>query len=268
MSYQLKGLQVSLTIHGAVFALIAGLSLSAVNLSRPILIEFGIIEGSMDATGNQKQKSHAFLQKKAIMKGTEEKAQSRRRTETENTKVRQQESPIQAREEFLPAIKETTEQHNEQIAPALSDTQVPVAATGSSAPSSDMRNQSAGQPFSSGEEIISTDSKPVPGVSGGGTSDGLQFGSGAGPTFLHRVLPVYPAAAKRIGKEGKVVVKLSIDEKGNLFNIEVIERTGDDFAEAAMDALRHSTFLPAKMDGKPVASKAMLTIRFTMKKDR
>ena len=268
MSYQLKGLQVSLTIHGAVFALIAGLSLSAVNLKRPVLIDFGIIDGSMDASGNHRQNSHAFQQKKAIMKGTEEKAQSRRRTETENTKVKQQESPIQAKEEPLPTKKETAEQHNEQIAPALSDTQVPIAATGSSTASSEVRSQSAGQSSSSGEGIISTDSKAVPGVSVGEASDGMQFGSGAGPTFLHKVLPVYPAAAKRMGKEGKVVMNLSIDERGNLFNIEVIERTGDDFAEAAIDAIRRSTFLPAKMHGSPVASKAMLTIRFSMKKDR
>ena len=268
MSYQRKGLQVSLSIHGAVFVLIAGLSISAANLKRPVLIDFGIIEGSIDATGNHREKSHAFQQKKAIMKGTEEKAQSRRQTETENTKVKQQESPIQAKEEPLPTKKETAEQHNEQIAPALSDTQVPVAASGSSTASSDVRSQSAGQPTSSGEGIISTDSKAAPGVSGGEASDGLQFGSGAGPTFLHKVLPVYPAAAKRMGKEGKVVMKLSIDERGNLLNIEVIERTSDDFAEAAVDALRRSTFLPAKLHGIPMPSKALLTIRFSMKKDR
>jgi protein TonB len=268
MSYQLRGLQVSLVIHVSVFALITGLSISAVNLSRPILIEFGIIEGTMDGTGGRAEKSHAPQQKKTLIKSTEEKTLSRRQNEPEKTRVEEQDSPFQTREELLPIKKEAEEQHNEQIAPALSDTQVPIAATGASSASSDMRNQSAGQSLSSAEGIVSAGSKPVSGVFGGEASGGLQFGGGAGPTFLHRVLPVYPAAAKRIGKEGKVVVKLSIDEKGNLFNIEVIERTGDDFAEAAMDALRHSTFLPAKMDGKPVASKAMLTIRFTMKKDR
>jgi protein TonB len=263
MSYQLKGLQVSLVIHAAVFALIFGIRISAVNLSRPILIEFGIIEGSMDSMEHHTEKSNVPQQKRKMIKSIGEEAVNRIQTGTGDARVKKDEAFIQTKEELLPIKKEREEQHNEQIAPGLSDAQVPIAATGAFT-SSDVRSQSS----PSAESIISADSKPISGKSSGVASDSLQFGSAAGPKFLHKVLPIYPAAAKKTGKEGKVVMKMTIDEQGNLVNIEVIEHTGHGFAEAAIDAMKRSTFLPAKMHGTPMPSKAMLTIRFSMRKDQ
>lgn len=92
----------------------------------------------------------------------------------------------------------------------------------------------------------------------------VKFGTVTGPKFLHRELPVYPMIARRLGKEGKVVLRLTIDDKGNLLNVEVIENTGYGFTEAAIEAVKRSTFLPAKKDGKPIASRAILPVRFTL----
>lgn len=93
------------------------------------------------------------------------------------------------------------------------------------------------------------------------------FGSVRGPNFLHRELPVYPMLARRIGKEGRIVLRLTIDERGNLLNVEVIEKAGYGFTEAAIEAVKRSTFLPAKKDGKSIASWAILPIRFTLRRD-
>lgn len=58
---------------------------------------------------------------------------------------------------------------------------------------------------------------------------------------------------------------LSIDAQGRLNDIEVITSAGHEFDNAAVRAVRASTFHPARRDGKPVASRAILRIRFKLK---
>jgi protein TonB len=98
------------------------------------------------------------------------------------------------------------------------------------------------------------------------SSDDVPFGSEVAPRFLRREIPIYPLMARRLGKEAKVLLRLSIDEKGNLFRVDVIEKGGYGFTEAAVEAVRKSTFLPAKKDGKPIASRALLPIRFQLER--
>jgi TonB family protein len=93
------------------------------------------------------------------------------------------------------------------------------------------------------------------------------FGSKESPRFLRREMPIYPLMARKLGKDGKVILRLTIDEKGNLLNVEVIEKGGYGFTEAAMEAVKKSTFLPAKKDGKPIASRALLPIRFQLERN-
>ena len=107
------------------------------------------------------------------------------------------------------------------------------------------------------------------GTGGGGIGTGgilhTKFGSSDAPGFLYREIPQYPFAARRRGDEGKVVLKLTIDEKGNLLNIEVIESTGSDFTVSAIEAVKHSKFSPAKKNNTPVVCMALLPIRFALK---
>ncbi len=93
-----------------------------------------------------------------------------------------------------------------------------------------------------------------------------ELGIGAGPSFLHREMPIYPAFARKLGKEGNVVLRLTIDERGNLLNVEVLKPAEYGFTEAAVDAVKKSTFLPAKKNGKPVASRALLPVRFILRR--
>jgi protein TonB len=91
------------------------------------------------------------------------------------------------------------------------------------------------------------------------------FGSVDGPRFLKRVIPRYPKMAKRFGIEGRVILMLTIDEKGNLIEVEVVERAGYGFDREAVKAVKESTYLPAYKNGVPVKSKALLTVRFVLK---
>ncbi len=96
----------------------------------------------------------------------------------------------------------------------------------------------------------------------------VKFGAANGPQFLYRELPEYPIIARKSGKEGQVVLKLTIDVKGEILNIEVLESAGYGFTEAAIDAVKRSKFLPAKKDNKPLVSRVILPIRFTLRKDQ
>jgi protein TonB len=95
----------------------------------------------------------------------------------------------------------------------------------------------------------------------------VEFGSANAPRFIHREMPVYPLIARRLGKEGKVLLRLTIDENGKLLNVEVIEGAGYGFTEAAVEAVKKSTFTPAKSEGKPVMSKALLPIKFSLRRN-
>ena len=102
--------------------------------------------------------------------------------------------------------------------------------------------------------------------SGGGNQIiDTDFGSINGPRFLHREIPVYPQIARRLGKEGKVILRLTINENGEVVNIEIIESAPYGFTESAVDAVKKSRFSPAMKDGRPVACRAILPIRFILK---
>lgn len=88
------------------------------------------------------------------------------------------------------------------------------------------------------------------------------FGEGNAPRFLHRELPLYPHRARRLGREGKVVLKLFIDPTGRLLDVTVIEAAAYGFTEAAVEAVKKSTFMPARINGQSVASRAIINIRF------
>jgi TonB family protein len=85
------------------------------------------------------------------------------------------------------------------------------------------------------------------------------------PRFARRVPPAYPRNARRRGIEGDVLLRLTIDASGYLKNIEVVKSSGSEFLEAALIAMRSSTFHPAVRGGKAVASHVLLPIQFRLK---
>lgn len=90
------------------------------------------------------------------------------------------------------------------------------------------------------------------------------LGAAGGPSFIRRIEPVYPPLARRMGREGLVVLKLLIDRHGKLQDIEVVESAGHGFLDAAIRAVRQSTYAPARRNGQAVSAKAVLPIRFRL----
>lgn len=101
--------------------------------------------------------------------------------------------------------------------------------------------------------------------SGSGPLD-TEFGRPDGPQFEYRALPEYPFAARRLGKEGRVLLLLKIDEHGGLSGVEVLDGSDPLFVEAAVTAVKKSTFLPARKNGMPVPARATLPVRFSLRR--
>jgi protein TonB len=84
------------------------------------------------------------------------------------------------------------------------------------------------------------------------------------PVVLHEVnsADIYPPDPYKMGIEGKVDLKVGIDENGDVRQVKVIGKAGHGFDEAARDALRRFKFSPARTsDGKAVA--VNITYRFS-----
>ena len=96
------------------------------------------------------------------------------------------------------------------------------------------------------------------------TNQIMALGDAGAARFIHRELPVYPFLARKLGKEGKVVLRLALDEKGKLQAIDTVETSGFGFADAASTAIRKSTFEPAISNGVAVSSLVLVPIRLVL----
>ncbi|WP_169513283.1 energy transducer TonB [Geopsychrobacter electrodiphilus] len=88
------------------------------------------------------------------------------------------------------------------------------------------------------------------------------FGAANGPRVLGSIRPVYPLHARRLGREGRVVLRLRLSRTGQLQSAEVVESAGYGFDESALAAVRRAKFVPASTNNQPVACEVLLPVRF------
>lgn len=77
--------------------------------------------------------------------------------------------------------------------------------------------------------------------------------------------PVYPAVSRRMGEEGKLVLRVELDETGRIDNARVVESSG--FArldEAALTTVKDWQCKPAMRDGQPVRAIALQPFNFVL----
>ncbi len=85
------------------------------------------------------------------------------------------------------------------------------------------------------------------------------------PNFQGNQPPAYPADAIVRGLEGTVVLRLTIDASGRVADVEVVDSSGHaELDEAAVEAVRKWRGQPAQRNGRPVASRQLLPIRFRL----
>jgi TonB family protein len=82
------------------------------------------------------------------------------------------------------------------------------------------------------------------------------------PRLVSRVMPEYPLVAKQSGIQGDVVVKTTIDAKGNVVNVQVVSGPAM-LRGPALAALRRWRYEPSTLNGQPIEVQMMVTIKFS-----
>lgn len=117
---------------------------------------------------------------------------------------------------------------------------------------------------------IGTSTGPGIGLATGvGTGNGglsrLGLGAANGPKVLRRVVPKYPTDARRMNKEGLVVLQLVLDKDGKIEDISVLQTPGYGLEAEAIKAARSSKFSPAKQGGEDVGCITIYPFQFSLR---
>lgn len=84
------------------------------------------------------------------------------------------------------------------------------------------------------------------------------------PVPIRTVAPKYPEQLREAGVSGIVVLRVVVDEHGNVTDPTVEKSTNPAFNQPAIDAVSKWRFKPAKQGGKPVSAKVALPIKFSI----
>ena len=85
---------------------------------------------------------------------------------------------------------------------------------------------------------------------------------GTQPEEIERVVPRYPAMARRAGVYGSVVVRGIVRRDGTIDDVEIIKDLPYGLGEAAREAVSQWRFRPATQNGEPVSSRFSVAVTF------
>ncbi len=82
------------------------------------------------------------------------------------------------------------------------------------------------------------------------------------PSVITHVDAQYPPSAREARKHDDVMLALTVDADGHVSKVDVLQSGGADLDEAAVIAARQWTFVPAKKNGKSLASRIRVPFHF------
>lgn len=86
-----------------------------------------------------------------------------------------------------------------------------------------------------------------------------------GVAYLNNPAPEYPKMSKRIGEEGRVLLKVLVTEQGNPETVVVSKSSGyERLDNAALNAVKQWRFEPARKGGKPLSAYVIVPLTFTL----
>ena len=115
------------------------------------------------------------------------------------------------------------------------------------------------------------------GPTGSGTGNGFATGLGIGSpvmqltqvSFRHTPPPDYPEAARKDGKEGRVLLRVLVDEEGKSKLVEINLSSGSYLLDqAAAEAIKRWRFSPARYGDAPTASWVKIPVDFRLKESK
>ena len=85
------------------------------------------------------------------------------------------------------------------------------------------------------------------------------------PERVYAPLPDYTPAARRIRREGRIMLEAIIDEQGAVIDATIIKGLGFGLDESALETVSTWRFEPARRDGRSIAVIYNLVINFRLR---
>jgi protein TonB len=84
--------------------------------------------------------------------------------------------------------------------------------------------------------------------------------------YLDNPPPAYPALSRRVGEQGKVMLRVLVNAKGIPDKVELRSSSGSSRLDgAALDIVKRWRFVPARQGDQPVAAWVLIPITFALK---
>jgi len=118
-------------------------------------------------------------------------------------------------------------------------------------------------------DIVEPPPVPLP-LPAGPAPEGPEMGLNAQvltALYLRNPKPGYPAASRRLGEQGTVVLRVFVTVAGEAKRVELKSTSGHRRLDrAALESVQRWKFVPAKRDDKPVDAWVLMPIRFSLGK--
>ena len=84
--------------------------------------------------------------------------------------------------------------------------------------------------------------------------------------YLDNPKPAYPAISRRLGEQGRVVLRVHVDADGRTGEVQLHTSSGSPrLDQSALDTVRRWKFVPARLGQTPTAAWVLVPIAFTLK---
>jgi len=85
-------------------------------------------------------------------------------------------------------------------------------------------------------------------------------------SYLENPAPVYPPLSRRVGEQGKVMLRVLVSAKGTADTVELRASSGSSrLDDAALESVKHWRFVPARQGDQPVPAWVLIPITFSLK---
>jgi periplasmic protein TonB len=86
-----------------------------------------------------------------------------------------------------------------------------------------------------------------------------------GVSYLNNPAPDYPSMSRRLGEEGRVLMKVLVSAEGSAEDVQIEKTSGSERLDnAAVNAVKRWRFIPAKKNNQPLSAFVLVPMKFSL----
>jgi len=119
--------------------------------------------------------------------------------------------------------------------------------------------QAAPQPVAAAPQVVEAEPEPQP------EPEPVVEPPRFGVAYLNNPPPAYPALSRRIGEEGRVMLRVLVGANGKPENVEIENGSGSQRLDsAALDAVKKWKFIPARRNNEAISAYVLVPVKFSL----